>query len=163
MSDDFHKSAERLLAALKVEGISPTERGWLDGHLESCARCAEHAAALGRAVASLRSVAIPLEPALVQTTQFRVRRRARELREQESRMHGLWFSCALSWALGVLSAPLLWWGFQWVGRHMALPDVAWQTAFALWWAMPAAATAAVLAGLRARAAKENGIQESLRH
>jgi hypothetical protein len=60
----------------------------------------------------------------------------------------------------MVSAPLLWWGFQWVGRHMALPDLAWQTAFVLWWVMPAAAAAAVLAGLRARVARENGIEES---
>ena len=162
MNEDVHQRAEHLLAVARVEGISAAEREWLDGHLESCVRCAEHAAALERAVTSLRSVSIPLEPALVRATQFRVRRRARELHEQESRMQGLWISCALSWVLGALSAPLLWWGFQWIGRHTALPDVAWQTAFVLWWVMPAAATAAVLAGLRAHAAKENGFLESPR-
>ena len=157
MSEDVHQRAEHLLAASKVEGISPAEQEWLETHLESCVPCNEYTAALERAVASLRSVRIPLDPALVRATQFRVRLRAHELREQESRMQGLWISCALSWVLGALSAPLLWWGFQWVGRHIALPDLAWQTAFVLWWVMPAAAAAAVLAGLRARAAKENGV------
>lgn len=162
MSEAVHQRAERLLAASKVEGISPAEREWLDGHLESCTPCGERAVALERAVASLRSVSIALDPALVKATQFRVRLRAHELREQESRMRGLWISCALSWVLGALSAPLLWWGFQWVGRHIALPDLAWQTAFVLWWVMPAAAAVAVLAGLRARASRENGFLESAR-
>lgn len=163
MSGDVHQQAERLLAVAKVQGISATEREWLDAHLEGCARCGEHAAALEHVVASLRLVSIPLDPALVRATQFRVRLRAQELREQKSRMRGLWISCALSWILGALSAPLLWWGFQWVGRHMVLPDLAWQTAFVLWWVMPAAAAAAVLAGLRARALSENGARESPRH
>jgi hypothetical protein len=162
MSEDVHQRAEHLLAASKVEGISPAEREWLEAHLESCAPCGERAVALERAVASLRSVSIALDPALVRATQFRVRLRAQELREQESRMRGLWVSCALSWVLGALSAPLLWWGFQWVGRHIALPDLAWQTAFVLWWVMPAAAAVAVLAGLRARASSENGFLESAR-
>jgi len=162
MSEDVHKTAEHLLAGLKVEGISSAERKWLEAHLGSCARCAEYAAAVERAVASVRSVSIPPNPTLVRATQFRVRLRAQELREQESRMRGLWISCAFSWVLGALSAPLLWWGFQWVGRHMVLPDLVWQTAFVLWWVMPAAVAAAVLAGLRARAARENGIEESSR-
>jgi len=155
MSEDVHQQAERLIAVARVEGISSAEREWLEGHLESCARCDEHATALERAVGALRTVSIPLDPALVRATQFRVRLRAQELREEKSRMRGLWISCALSWVLGALSAPLLWWGFQWVGRHMVLPDLAWQTAFVLWWVMPAAAVAAVLAGLRERASSEN--------
>lgn len=162
MNEDVHQRAEHLLAASKVEGTSPAEQEWLEAHLESCVPCAEYTAALERAVASLRSVSIALDPALVRATQLRVRSRAQELREQESRMRGLWISCAFSWALGVLSAPLLWWGFRWVGRHMALPDLAWQTAFVLWWVMPAAAATAVLAGLRARASSENGFLESPR-
>ena len=162
MTEDVHQQAEHLLAVSRLEGISAAERAWLEAHLESCLLCAEYAAALERAITSLRAVSIPLDPALVRATQFRVRLRARELHERESRMRGLWISCALSWVSGVLSAPLLWWGLQWIGHHMALPDLAWQTAFILWWVMPAAATAAVLAGLRARAARENGIEESSR-
>ncbi len=163
MNENVHQRAARLIATERIEGLSASERSWLDEHLEGCPDCAARARTTEEALRALRAISVPVRPALVTTTQFRVRMRARELREQESRMHGLWVSCALSWVLGVLSAPLLWWGFHWAGRHMALPDVAWQTAFALWWVMPAVATAAVLAGLRVRAQKENGIQESLRH
>jgi hypothetical protein len=163
MNEDLHERATRLIAAERVEGLSADEQAWLSEHLAECASCAAHAQETERALRALRAVTIPVRPTLVSATQWRVRLRAHELREQESRMRGLWFSCALSWVLGVLSAPLLWWGFQWAGRYLALPDVAWQTAFALWWIMPAAASAALLAGLRARAAKENGIQKGLRH
>lgn len=162
MSEDLHKHARRLLAAARVEGISDAEQAWLETHMQECAQCGEHASSLARTIGGVRSLAAPLDPALVEATRRRVHFRARELREQESRLRGLWISCAFSWALGVLSAPLLWWGFRWVGRHMALPDLAWQTAFALWWVMPAAAATAVLAGLRARASSENGFLESPR-
>lgn len=162
MSQDLHQNARQLLAAARVEGISDTEQAWLEAHLQECAPCGEYASSLERTIGGVRSLAAPPDPALVEATRRRVHFRACELREQESQMRGLWISCALSWVLGVLSAPLLWWGFQWIGRHMALPDLAWQTAFVLWWVMPVAATAAVLAGLRARAGRENGIQESLR-
>ena len=156
MSDDVHPRAEHLITAARVEGISPAEREWLDTHLESCAHCAERAAALERALASLRSLSIPLDPALVSATQLRVRLRAQGLQEQESRMRGLWVSCALSWFLGALSAPLLWRGFEWVGRRIALPDLAWQTAFLFWWLVPGAAVGAVFAWQRARGSSDNG-------
>jgi predicted anti-sigma-YlaC factor YlaD len=162
MNGEHHEHARKLLAAARVEGLNATDQAWLDAHLESCGDCRVYVESLDRAVAAARSLQAPVDPVLLETTRRRLHLRARELREHEARMHGLWISCALSWVLGALSAPLLWWGFRWLGRHMALPDLAWQTAFAFWWVMPAAATAAVLAGLRARAANENGIQRSLR-
>ena len=162
MSGEHHERAHELLAAAQVEGLSAADQAWLDSHLDGCADCRVHAKSLERAITGLRSFQTPVDPALMEATRRRLRVRAQELHEQEARMHGLWISCALSWILGVLSAPLLWWGFRWVGRHLALPDLAWQAAFALWWVIPAAATAVVLAGLQARAARGNGIQESLR-
>jgi predicted anti-sigma-YlaC factor YlaD len=162
MSEDLHKHARQLLAAARVEGISDAEQAWLEAHMQECAQCGQYASSLERTIGDVRSLAAPLDPALVRVTQFRVRLRAQELREQKSRMRGLWISCVLSWVLGALSAPLLWWGFRWVGRHMVLPDLAWQTAFVLWWVMPAAAAAAVLAGLRTRDSSENGFLGSPR-
>ncbi|MFB3922878.1 MAG: hypothetical protein ACE145_14230 [Terriglobia bacterium] len=162
MNREHHERALQLVDARAVEGLSAADQEWLESHLDACAGCSAYAESVGRTLESLRWMPVELDPAVVAAARARVRLRARELREQESRMQGLWIACVLSWVMGVLSAPLVWWGFQWIGRHMALPDLAWQTAFVLWWVMPAAAAAAVLAGLRARAAKENGIQESLR-
>ncbi|MGA2630794.1 MAG: hypothetical protein ABSG54_11345 [Terriglobia bacterium] len=152
MSDDIHKRAESLLTASRVEGISPSERGWLKAHLQDCARCAEHAATLERAVAMLRSIPVPLDRALVEATRFRVRLRAHELREERVRMLGLWISCGLSWALGVLSAPLVWQELEWVGERTAIPRPAWMMAFVIWWVLPAVVIAAVLIWRREPAA-----------
>ena len=89
------------------------------------------------ALQALRSNSVSVDPALVSTTQARVRLRARELRENQVRMRALWISCALSWVLGVASAPLVWRAFHWIGLHAALPKMIWESAFALWWLLPA--------------------------
>jgi anti-sigma factor RsiW len=156
MKEDIHQKAESLIAAAGVEGLSPAQRAWLESHLAECAPCAGRAASLERVVASLRAVPISLDPAVVEATRRRLRLRARELREQQSRMRGLWMACALSWMLGALSAPLLWWGLEWLGERVALPQPVWVMAFLMWWVVPAALIGAVLAWRRTRAATENG-------
>lgn len=148
MSEDVHQRAERLLAISKVEGISAAEREWLEAHLEDCARCAKRATAVEQVVASLRSVSIPPDPAVVEAVRRRVRMRAAELHEQQARLRALWIACAFSWVLGVLSAPLLWWGLQRIGEHLALPSPVWAIAFILWWTLPAAGAGAIFAWLR---------------
>jgi anti-sigma factor RsiW len=156
MSEDLHKHARQLLAAGRVEGISDAEQAWLEAHMQECAQCGEHASSLDRTIGGVRSLAALLDPALVEATRRRVHFRARELREQEARTRALWFSCALSWILGAFSAPLLWRGFEWIGHHIALPDLVWQTAFLLWWFVPAAVVGAVFVWRRAHTSSENG-------
>ncbi|MBI1983153.1 MAG: hypothetical protein HYS61_03030 [Acidobacteria bacterium] len=156
MSEDVHQRAERLLAASKVEGITEADREWLDAHLEGCAPCARLAASVEHVVASLRSVSLPLDPAVVEATRRRVHARALELREHDARMRALWMSCALSWMLGAVSAPLLWRGLEWVGQRMALPESVQVVAFIFWWIVPAVVVAAVLTWRRSRALAQNG-------
>jgi hypothetical protein len=161
MSEDIHKKAERLIAAARVEGISDAERAWLSSHLESCGRCSAYAETLKRAVEALRSIAVFPRPALLETTRWRIEMRARELREERSRMRALWIACGASWVLGALTAPLLWQGFAWAGRHLALPDLVWQAAFVLWWLVPAAVTGGALAWWSTRGAGERGLGMNL--
>ena len=97
-----------------------------------------------------------ITPGLVSTTQARVRLRARELRENQVRMRALWISCALSWALGVASAPLVWRAFHWIGLHAGLPKMIWETAFALWWLLPAGAVAVLIVWNQRRTANQDG-------
>ena len=152
MSEDAHQRAERLISTSKVEGISSADREWLDGHMESCARCSERAAALEQVVTTLRSVSIPPAPAVVEAARRRVRIRAAEMREQQIRLRALWVACAISWASGVLSAPLIWWGLRWVGERLDLPSAVWMMAFVLWWTLPAAGAAAAFTWARRRSA-----------
>lgn len=154
MNPEIHERARRLIDAWRVEGISAAEREWLDAHLAECTACQARASANERALQALRSTTVAVDPALVSTTQARVRWRARELHENQVRLRALWISCALSWILGVASAPLVWRAFQWVGVHASLPKMIWMAAFALWWLVPAGVVAALLAWQRWRTANQ---------
>ena len=144
MSEDVHQRAERLIVANRVEGLSAADQEWLNLHLETCARCARCADSTEQALRSLRSVSVRVGPGLIRATRLRIHARALELRERRTQMAMLWISCALSWVLGALSAPLVWRAFAWLGERFRMPAIAWQFGFALWWALPAATVAVVL-------------------
>jgi anti-sigma factor RsiW len=158
MSEDVHQRAERLISTSQVEGISAADQGWLNSHLESCAHCFERAAVLEQLVATLRSVSISPRPAVVEAARRRVRMRAAEMREQQIRLRAMWVACAISWLLGVLSAPLIWWGLRWVGERLDLPSALWMMAFVLWWTLPAAGAAAVFTWVRGRSSTEEELK-----
>jgi anti-sigma factor RsiW len=144
MTEDIHERAIQLIDRLQVEGLTAEERGWLEAHLESCAQCQKQALETERALRALRSAAPRLDTTLVLTTQMRARIRAREIIENAARMRALWISCALSWVLGVVSAPLLWRGFEWAGHRLAISRAVWMTGFALCWVAPAVVVAALI-------------------
>jgi len=162
MSEDMHGRAAHLMDAALVEGITGIERTWLDEHLERCVGCRARAELTERSVQFVRSVAVQVNPSLVSATQVRLRLRARELQEHQARMRALWVSCALSWLLGAVSAPLLWQGLAWLGQRFALPQPAWLAVFLLAWTVPAVVVGAALAWQRRRAASENGYAEGWR-
>jgi hypothetical protein len=83
-----------------------------------------------------------------------VRRRAEELSAQRLRNVGLVVGCALSWLVGVASAPLVWRIFAWIGNTFDLPRIVWVLGFTLWWLVPVAAAACVVLWYRARAERE---------
>ena len=143
MPDNVHARAQRLIAAGPIEGIAPADREWLDRHLETCLECTALARLTDRALRHLRSISVPLPPDLAGRTQFRVYLRAQELRPQ--RPLALWFSFALSWLLGVASAPFVWSGFEKAGHIVGLPSLWLKLAFGLWWGVPAAIAAAIWA------------------
>ena len=150
MRDEIHERAIQLIDKRQVEGLTAEERNWLEPHVESCAQCQKQAHDTERAVRALRSALPRFDLTLVLTTQMRARIRARELIEKEARMRALWISCTLSWVLGVVSAPLLWRGFEWIGYRLAMPKAVWITVFALLWMAPAVVVAAVIAWRQVR-------------
>jgi len=145
MDDDSHERAERLIAQACVETISPEERAWLDQHIEECARCAGQSDATERALRSLRSVTVQLDPELVKRTQLMVRFRAQQLEGERAGMLPVWVCCTLSWILGIATAPLVWRGFEWLGQHAGVPSLVWEAGFVAWWLLPAIVAAALLA------------------
>ena len=144
MPDDIHARAQHLIEREAVEGLAPAERQWLQQHLEQCELCAGLAGQTERAIHNLRSISVPLPPDLAARTQFRVYLRAQELRPGR-RASVLWISVALSWMLGIASAPLVWRGFEWAGRVAGLPTVWLKLTFGLWWGVPAAIAAGIWA------------------
>jgi hypothetical protein len=153
MTEDIHERASKLIDKMQVEGLTAEERGWLETHLESCAQCQKQARETERVLRALRTAVPQFDVSLVLTTQMRARVRARELIENTARMRALWISCTLSWILGVVSAPLLWRGFEWLGYRWAISRPVWITGFALSWVAPAVVVAAVIAWRHARGSR----------
>jgi len=143
MPDDVHARAKDLIARQLVEGISASEREWLERHLGACRECAEVAETTEQAIRNLRSIPVALPPDLASRTQFRVYVRTQSM--QPAGYHGwtLWVAFALCWMLGVASAPLVWRGFEWFGHFAGVPSLVLKLAFGLWWGVPAAIAAGI--------------------
>lgn len=156
MKDNAHAQARLLLDTAAIEGIPATDQAWLDAHLEACPDCSAYSEGIVGTISALRTIPVSMPARMVEVTRQRVRMRARELREQKARMSALWISCALSWVLGVVSAPVLWWGVEWIGQRLALPKPVWVLAFVFWWFVPAALMALVLPWRKLRQEAEEG-------
>ncbi len=133
-----------------IEGLAAPEREWLDRHTAECAECAEWERRTAEAVQVAGLASAPTPPGLAFRTQFRVSLRAQEMRSQ-LRGWGLWVSLALSWGLGVATAPMVWRAAEWAARSAGLPPAGATLAFGLWWAAPAAIAAGIWAFDRKRA------------
>ena len=145
MNDNLHIRAQKFFAQSLVEGLSQADQSWLDEHLRECADCAREAASTHELLHALRNVPVSVPRDLAARTQLRVRLRAQEAAQTSQGNFLLWVITGFSWFVGVLSAPLVWRGFAWVGSYLHVPKLAVEMGFVLWWAVPALfAVAAVL-------------------
>jgi len=145
MKENLHIRAQKLLAESLVEGLPHAEQSWLDQHLQGCAACARATAATQELLHALRNVSVSLPRDLAVRTQLRLRLRAQESAQASQGGYLLWVITGFSWLVGVLSAPLVWRGFTWVGNYLHVPKLALEMGFVLWWVVPALfAVAAVL-------------------
>ena len=139
MTETAHARAQELFAKSQVEGISGADRAWLDAHLRDCGECAREIVNMQELLGALRSVPVVVPRDLAARTQLRVRLRAQESAAgtpQNSNII-LWLITGMSWMLGILSAPLVWRGFTWVGSHFSIPKLALEMGFVFWWVVPA--------------------------
>lgn len=117
MTNHDHERAVDLIMRRGADDIAATDLSWLESHLDACGECAQFARDFDEAGRLLRATAITATPALVATTQARVRARAMHLAEQRSRM----VLIAISFCLGALSSAIsawLWWRFgSWVAER----------------------------------------------
>jgi hypothetical protein len=155
MNENLHARAEKLIAQERIEGISQSAREWLAAHLRECRSCALAAQQTNDALRTLRGMAIPLPRGLAERTRFRVQLRAQELREREPKRRLLWIMCAMSWGLGIATAPYVWRAFEWAGEHFGVPKLLWEMGFGLWWTIPALVAAVVVLMENVRLANEN--------
>jgi predicted anti-sigma-YlaC factor YlaD len=155
MNESLHARAEKLIAEERIEGVSQSERDWLGAHLGECPSCAQVAQQTSAALSTLRGMPIPLPRGLAARTQFRVQLRAQELREREPKRRLLWIMCAMSWSLGIATAPYVWRTFEWAGERIGVPRLVWEMGFGLWWTIPALIAAAVVLMENIRLAHEN--------
>ena len=144
MNENLHTRAERLIAQERIEGITKSEGDWLAAHLRECAACAQVAQQTSDALRTLRGLPVPLPRGLAARTQFRVQLRAQVMREREPKRRLLWIMCAMSWALGIATAPYVWRAFEWAGERLGMPRLIWEMGFGLWWTIPALVAAAVV-------------------
>ena len=152
MREESHERALQLIDKIRVEGLTAAEREELEAHLESCAQCQKLEVRTELALRAFRAAAPRFDGSLLLRTQTQVRVRAQEIADNSARLRALWVSCTLSWVLGVVSAPLMWRGFEWVGHRLALSRVVWITGFGLAWVAPAVVAAAIIAWRQAERA-----------
>ena len=136
MNENLHTRAMQLIAQQRVETISIDDQSWLAVHLAECDSCSATDAQTAQALAAFRNINVELPKNLAARTQLRVRLRAEELPERNPGRALLWAIAAVSWVLGLASAPLVWRGFAWLGSEFALPDLVWQAGVVLWWMVP---------------------------
>ena len=138
MNENTHERAQQLLAQSLVEGLlTGQDRAWLDAHLRECPGCGQQAATLQELLGALRRVPVAVPSDLAARTQMRLRLRAQQSAESSGSKTLLWMITATSWVLGVLSAPLVWRAFSWVGERLNVPKPVLELGFVLWWAVPA--------------------------
>jgi anti-sigma factor RsiW len=144
MKEDPHKNAQRLILQSRVGKVTAGDLEWLEKHLAACRSCAGSAAATDSAIGAIRSLSIRLDPALVESTRIRVRRRAQELNRHRLPGLWLWTGSAVSCVWIVGSTSWLYHGFGWMAQRAGIPSPLWQMGFVLWWAVPALMLAAAL-------------------
>ena len=145
---------QSLLASSRIRNDNdevPTGRlQHLEQHLRACDECVEAAESIIDVVSELRAGQSHVQASryLVRATQARLYERGLQLREHQERSSPLWISCAIAFLWAVISVPLLWEGFSWIGNRGKMLDLVWQSAFVVAWLMPFGLIAAMLLGTR---------------
>ena len=143
MTNHDHERALELIMRRGTEEVAAHDADWLEVHLATCDSCADYAETFHSAGQLLRSVAVTAKPALVASTQARVRARAHQLEEQRART----VLIAISFCLGAMSSAAsgwLWWRFGgWVADRFGLSQAIVEPGVILFLVMPAL----IIAGL----------------
>ncbi len=136
MNKQIHQRAQTLIAQQHLEPVSQDDQRWLNTHLAECESCSTEQRQLRESLSALRTMHLDLPRNLASRTQFRVRMRAEELRDKEPAKKFIWAIAAVSWVLGIATAPLVWHGIEWLGHTTGAPKLVLEAGFVLWWSVP---------------------------
>ena len=158
-----HERARKLIALAGPDALSTTNQlstqssnAWLAAHLERCSSCRAFAENTAEMVRGLRAIPIAADRSLVSTTQLKVRRRALELQRHRERVWVVSVSCAAVTLCALLSAVVLWRGFEWLGARAHLASSVWQVGFLVFCMMPALVVGILLLGKDRHLADHSG-------
>src|SRR5882724_4807658 len=124
---------QSLLASARTRNneaeISSSRLEHLEQHLRACDNCVQAAGSIVDVVDQLRGAQTNIQASryLVRATQARLYERGLQLRERQERTSPLWISCAIAFLWAVISVPLLWEGFAWIGNGGKVLDLVWQS------------------------------------
>jgi anti-sigma factor RsiW len=139
-----HERALDLIMRRGTEEIAAPESVWLNSHLSECSECASFAADFDSTGRLLQTVAVTASSSLVTATQMRLRARAAELQERQSRT----VLITISFCIGAMSSTMsawLWWRFGgWVAQRLALPASIVEPGVFVAWMLPAVAIAVAM-------------------
>lgn len=156
MTHDAHERSRLLLAHGDAEQLSPSDRSWLEEHLSACEDCRAFAQETQDLVRALRSIPIAADRTLVTTTQMRVRRRARELRQRDERMWLVGVSCVAVTLAAFVTNVACWRGFTWLVERTHISVALWPIAFVALWIVPALGASVLLLAHGTHLANHNG-------
>ena len=142
MKVETHQRARKSLSAARVEGISSSERQWLEAHLAECSECSREARALAVAIDSLRTFSVSAPEDAVRRASLAVHRRAARRRSEREPGVFLGVAAVASGVWAILTTPYIWATFAWLGNALHVSDAIWQLGFLMWWFLPATVLAA---------------------
>lgn len=163
MNTEAHERARKLIAWDGAEAPSVGDQAasiaWLAAHLGTCAACRAFEESAAETIRGLRAIPMVAERGLVAKTQLRVRRRALELQRHRERVWVVSISCAAVTLCALLSAVVLWRGFEWLGARAHLASSVWQVGFLVFCMMPALVVAILLLAKDRHLADHSGSYE----
>jgi hypothetical protein len=131
-----HERAQVMAALQLSEVASDHDRAWLRGHLSECRKCADFAAGLADGLATLRSISLPANPALVAATQRRVRDAAATLQEQRNSRRLLALSGLMAAGMTGAAGISLWHLLGWLVRDFEVAPVTLAPVLLALWFLP---------------------------
>jgi hypothetical protein len=100
-----HERALQLAAMDLSSDISHDEQVWLEQHMKECRPCAAQVALRREMLDEMRAVSVAATAALVRTTRVKVRARAIEMQQRQSRRLSVWLAITVALMWYALSTP----------------------------------------------------------